>query len=195
MSQRDYLYDRRCKYKRVRVSPPVENDSKEIERHADTPAYPFIQPGLETHAHFAAGIQEMLLQSCDGAIRVFPAVPDEWEGAFTLRTVGGFIVSASREPGKPADFVHIESLLGGPCRIVNPWGKTVQVVEVVDGGKTRAPATAGQNQTITFETEAGRTYVLTPEGTMVPEKVAFLGERNTGPKMFHEAVIGKEQNL
>jgi len=195
MSQRDYLYDRRCKYKQVRVSPPVENDSKEGERRVDTPAYPFIQPGLETLGHFAAGIQEMLLQSCDGTIRAFPAAPEEWEGAFTLRTVGGFIVSASRGPGKPADFVQVESLLGGPCRIVNPWGKTVQVAEITDAGQTRTPATASQDQTITFETEAGRTYLLTPEGAMVLEKVTFPGERNTGPKRFHEAVIGRERNF
>jgi alpha-L-fucosidase 2 len=57
---------------------------------------------LEGNFAFAAGIQEMLLQSHDGAIRIFPAVPAEWkEVSFKdLRAEGGFLISADRSGGR-----------------------------------------------------------------------------------------------
>ena len=54
---------------------------------------------LEGNFAFAAGIQEMLLQSHAGFIEVLPAVPQEWRNiAFNdLRAEGAFLVSASKE--------------------------------------------------------------------------------------------------
>ena len=57
---------------------------------------------LEGNLAFAAGIHEMLLQSHTGIIQLFPAVPDSWKNVSfnQLRTVGAFLVSASKENGK-----------------------------------------------------------------------------------------------
>ena len=57
---------------------------------------------LEGNFAFAAGLQEMLLQSYAGFIEVFPAVPDGWSDVSfnTLRTEGGFLVSAEKVNGK-----------------------------------------------------------------------------------------------
>ena len=56
---------------------------------------------LEGNFAFAAGIQEMLLQSHTGMIRVFPAVPAAWKDAAfsSLRAQGAFLVSARRVDG------------------------------------------------------------------------------------------------
>ncbi|MBL7972460.1 MAG: glycoside hydrolase N-terminal domain-containing protein [Prolixibacteraceae bacterium] len=77
---------------------------------------------LEGNFAFAAGIQEMLLQSHTGTIVVFPALPDAWESVSfsTLRAQGGFLVSAEKANGKVKS-VKIESEKGGVCTIKNPF--------------------------------------------------------------------------
>jgi hypothetical protein len=61
-----------------------------------------------------------------GAIQVFGGLPDSWSGAFTLAAPGGFRVSAEAADGE-VRYVAIKSLLGGPCRVVNPWGASIRV--------------------------------------------------------------------
>lgn len=57
---------------------------------------------LEGNFAFAAGVQEMMLQSHTDTILVMPAVPESWQNiAFTgLRSEGGFLISATKENGK-----------------------------------------------------------------------------------------------
>jgi alpha-L-fucosidase 2 len=77
---------------------------------------------LEGNFAFAAGVQEMLLQSYAGFIEIFPAIPSSWQGAsFTdLRTEGAFLVSAVREAGQ-VDAVTIKSEKGGKTRLKSPF--------------------------------------------------------------------------
>ena len=57
---------------------------------------------METPLHGATAMQEMLLQSWGGRLRVFPAVPKEWSDVqiHQLRGEGAFLVSARREQRK-----------------------------------------------------------------------------------------------
>ncbi|MBB5282647.1 hypothetical protein HNQ92_000768 [Rhabdobacter roseus] len=77
---------------------------------------------LEGNFAFAAGIQEMLLQSYAGAIEVFPAVPAEWkEASFqTLRAEGAFLVSATRVAGQ-TDEITIRAEQEGTARLKMPF--------------------------------------------------------------------------
>jgi len=77
---------------------------------------------LEGNFAAAAGIQEMLLQSQCGKIRIFPAIPEDWEDvAFTtLRAEGAFLVSARRTKGR-TEYVEITSEQGGTCCLVSPF--------------------------------------------------------------------------
>jgi alpha-L-fucosidase 2 len=77
---------------------------------------------LEGNFAFAAGIQEMLLQSHTGIIRIFPAIPEEWQDVSfnTLRTEGAFLVSAKMEKGD-VKVVDILSEKGGELKIFNPF--------------------------------------------------------------------------
>ncbi len=79
---------------------------------------------LEGNMAFAAGVQEMLLKSHRGIVRVFPAIPESWrEAAFTtLRAEGAFLVSARRAEGKTQE-VRVVSEAGKPLRLVNPFGE------------------------------------------------------------------------
>jgi alpha-L-fucosidase 2 len=68
-----------------------------------------------------AVINECLLQSYNGLIRLFPNWPEHHSAEFkTLRAVGGFLVSARIEQGE-VQWIEIESLAGAICKLVIPW--------------------------------------------------------------------------
>jgi alpha-L-fucosidase 2 len=77
---------------------------------------------LEGNFAFAAGLQEMLLQSHAGYIEVFPAVPNEWKDISfnNLRTEGAFLVSATKENSVPVK-VRIEAPKGGNTLLQLPY--------------------------------------------------------------------------
>lgn len=76
---------------------------------------------LEGNFAFASGIQEMLLQSHTGTVRIFPAIPDSWKNVSfnNLRAMGGFLVSAIRENGKVTK-LRVYSEKGGHLTILSP---------------------------------------------------------------------------
>ncbi|MCG2590444.1 glycoside hydrolase family 95 protein [Rhodohalobacter sulfatireducens] len=77
---------------------------------------------LEGNFAFAAGLQEMLLQSHNGVIEIFPATPDDWADVHfrDLRAQGAFIVSAVKIDGQISE-VHLLSEKGGTLQIENPY--------------------------------------------------------------------------
>lgn len=84
---------------------------------------------LEGNFAFAAGIQEMLIQSHTGTIRIFPAVPESWKNISfqKLRTEGAFLVSASKKEGK-VDKIIISSEKGGVLKLLKPFNsKTFKI--------------------------------------------------------------------
>ena len=108
----------------------------------------------------AAPLQEMLLQSYGGVLRVFPCWPADVAASFTtLRAEGAFLVSAAWKEGR-VDSLEILSEKGGTCRLFAPWPAGIQV-----------ETTAGQVVGITqwapgipaFETTAGETYRVHPQ--------------------------------
>ncbi|MHB8864665.1 MAG: glycosyl hydrolase family 95 catalytic domain-containing protein [Pirellulaceae bacterium] len=103
----------------------------------------------------AAPLQEMLLQSYGGVLRVFPCWPAGVAASFTtLRAEGAFLVNAAWKEGSVVS-LEILSEKGGTCRLATPWPEGVQV-----------ETTAGQSVALTqwaagvlaFETTAGETY-------------------------------------
>lgn len=77
---------------------------------------------LEGNFAFAAGAQEMLLQSHTGVVRIFPAIPESWKDASfqTLRAEGAFLISADRKEGK-VQRIEIISEKGGKIRVQSPF--------------------------------------------------------------------------
>jgi hypothetical protein len=72
---------------------------------------------------FAAtmAVGELLIQSVDGIVRVFPAWPKDRSARFeNLRTVGGFLFSAEQADGEVRQ-VDVISTVGGRLRLVSPW--------------------------------------------------------------------------
>jgi len=77
---------------------------------------------LEGNFAFASGLQEMLIQSHTGIVRLFPAIPGNWKDlSFSkLRTEGAFLVSAKMEDGKVIE-TEISSEKGGEIKMLNPF--------------------------------------------------------------------------
>jgi alpha-L-fucosidase 2 len=102
---------------------------------------------------FAGLTAELLLQSVDDIIRVFPAWPGEYDARFTdLRAQGGFLVSAAQTQKKTVSLV-VKSTVGGPLRILCPWEKGIEV----DGHALTTDA----HGIVTLATESGQTLVFT----------------------------------
>lgn len=87
---------------------------------------------LEGNFAFAQGVNELVLQSRDGYIEVFPAVPKTWSNCSfkDLRTEGAFIITANYKNGKP-DYIEVFSEKGGELSIKLPKGNfTLEDVKV-----------------------------------------------------------------
>lgn len=177
-TQRDYIYDERAKYPKGH------------------PAKPFIQCGLEPMSIFSAAMNEMLLQSNEGKIRVFAAVPKGWAPAFTLRARGAFMVSSQMNSEGAVSGVSIESLEGNICKLVNPWESNDLVVWEMGAKKKRADFSMDENNVIVFETEKNREYLIVPQSPKKTEGISlYTGKKNEAPKYFLEASLGKERNF
>lgn len=76
---------------------------------------------LEGNFAFAAGLQEMLLQSYAGFIEIMPAIPAAWEDVSfeSLRAEGAFLVSAKRSDRQLSE-VTVSSEKGGVARLKLP---------------------------------------------------------------------------
>ena len=70
-----------------------------------------------------APLQECLLESWDGGIKIFPATPPDWGDVRfdNLRAEGAFLVSAVRRDGH-VTHVKIIAERGGKLRLLNPFG-------------------------------------------------------------------------
>jgi hypothetical protein len=96
--------------------------------------------GIETLAAVPLTINEMLLQSYEGVVRVFPNWNHHKDASFErLRAYGAFVVSCRLQKGK-IEYVKLLSEQGRPCTMENPWpGKKVQLdrnykkAEVLEG--------------------------------------------------------------
>jgi len=106
------------------------NGDQTGEGHSKFTYRPFT---LEGNFAYAAGLNEMLLQSHTGTIVLFPAIPDDWqEVSFkNLRAVGAFLVSAERKDGKVIN-VTIESETGAVPVVQCPWSRTSGALDSPD---------------------------------------------------------------
>ena len=85
--------------------------------------------GIENCGTVANTLNEMLMQSHEGVLRLFPVWETKRDARFwNLRAHGAFLVSAQLKDGM-IDGVKIMSEKGSDCTLVNPWAdKEVQVI-------------------------------------------------------------------
>jgi hypothetical protein len=105
-----------------------------------------------------AVINECLMQSYDGVIRLFPNKANLGKARFRqLRAAGAFLVDASWD-GKTVGGVTIKSEKGAAARIVNPWAPgRAQVILLSTGAAVRHTERGG---VLEFATRSGATYAV-----------------------------------
>jgi hypothetical protein len=140
----------------VRVGHDPEDVLRRLRRQLEECGFPNLMVftgggGIENCAGVPATINEMLVQSHDGVVRVFPCWPAGRAARFgRLRVPGAFLVSSELAGGEVKD-VEIESERGRLLRMVNPWvGREVEVertggrVERVGGERFELGTVAGE---------------------------------------------------
>ena len=135
------------KYNRFRYGGWDSNDSNVF------PGGLAVAPFLDAGGLSACALQEILLQSHGGIIRIAPAVGAAWSGVFRLRGEGGFLVTADVDGGV-VRLAEVKSLLGGVCTIANPWPGECVVRQESD-----LLLRSGE-RTLAFPTRRGGTYLL-----------------------------------
>ncbi|MFM7101507.1 MAG: glycosyl hydrolase family 95 catalytic domain-containing protein, partial [Verrucomicrobiota bacterium] len=117
--------------------------------------------GIET-AGIIEALNNLLLQSHDGVIRLFPNWDRSRDAAFKrLRAVGAFLVEARYQAaGRVVDSVRIHSEQGLRCRLQNPFvGGSLRVTRL---DRRRAIAVTRDEDVFAFATVPGATYAVDP---------------------------------
>jgi alpha-L-fucosidase 2 len=111
--------------------------------------------GVESASAIPATINEMLLQSFTGVLRVFPVWPKERNASFgNLRAYGAFLVSSSLRGGRVQELTVV-SEKGRDCIVANPWpGQSLvfyrngQKAETLSGDRIKFSTTRGERISI-----------------------------------------------
>ena len=149
---------------------------------------------LEAGSVLETAINEMLLQSYSGKIRVFPAMPPGWSGTFKLHAVGGFVVTSERRESEIL-YVAVESKGGKTCVVINPWesGEPVRVRDLTE----EEAVCCGECDEIEFGTRKGHVYLLERVARPISgfEHKTIAGEENREPKQSGRATLGKARQF
>ena len=110
----------------VRVGHDPNDILKKLRKQLKTAGLPNLWVfggggGIENCSGVPATINEMLLQSHEGILRLFPVWPENQNAKFkSLRAYGAFLVSSEKRDGI-VNNVKIISEKGRVCKIENPW--------------------------------------------------------------------------
>jgi hypothetical protein len=150
----------------VRCGYPPESILAKLTERIEKTAYPNLwipQPGggVETFSAVPATINEMLIQSYEEIIRLFPAWPRNRDAEFeNLRTYGAFLVSSELLNGE-VKYVNLYSERGRKCTMENPWGESM--VKLLVNGQDDFVL---EGDLLEFETNAGDHIVLEPSSQL-----------------------------
>jgi len=127
-------------------------------RYRDSTSFDFMmRMGIWTeNLALPAVINECLLQSADGVIRLFPNTTNLGKARFRhLRAKGAFLVSAAWD-GHSVTEAEIVSEKGAPARLASPWPEPVVISE------NREVPFEAAGGILEFATRPGQTYRIIP---------------------------------
>lgn len=144
----------------VRVGFPAKELLSHLKQRIRMGSHPncFIYAGgggIETLSAVPSVINEMMMQSYEGIIRIFPNWDYDLNGSFEkLRAYGAFLVSSSIRKGA-IQSVTIKSEKGRPCKIENPWPSQTVIV-IRNGIRWRTY----NDDIFSFDTKAGDIFEI-----------------------------------
>jgi hypothetical protein len=160
----------------VRDAALPPNEQYKDENRVSVWRWPFRHMGMESMSLLACAMNESLLQSHDGVVRVAPAVDTSQDARFTLHAAGGFVVSAEVRKGR-LRWIAIRSLRGEVCTVANPWDRAY----LFRNGKANGYAT---DKTIELKIRKGKTVLLAPSPAAIRSwtTVNLRYDKNTDAK-------------
>jgi hypothetical protein len=135
----------------------VKDVASKSEETFPLPMWPFRHMSMEAMSVLTTAMNESLLQSYDGILRVFPAFPAHKTGRFTLHARGGLIVSSEIKSGN-VQWISIKSLLGNPCKLALPWKMGILQSNLKKAGQKISGDPAE------FKTKPNELIIILPEG-------------------------------
>lgn len=102
-------------------------------------------------------LNENLLQSYNGRIRVAPVRLKTSTRFYNLRAVGAFLVSAEIRPGRNISYISITSEAGKTCSIEKPWAGDLRIRELSSMDEIPFDEQGG---IIIFHTRKGAAYII-----------------------------------
>ncbi|MEG0692493.1 MAG: hypothetical protein RR444_05365 [Oscillospiraceae bacterium] len=150
----------------------------------------FLHCYFESASNIMTGINEMMLQSFDSVIRLFPATPKNYTAIFTLLAINDFLVTSEINHGT-IRYVVIQSNIGGRCKIYLPWDEAPIAVTC-----DKKPVLFEIcNGIVSFDTIQGEKYLVTrseyPLENYYKDKIECI--ENIAPKAFKRNTLGKQQ--
>ena len=136
-----------------------------------------ITPTPENNSAFMMMVTEMLMQSFNGIVRLFPGMTGKANARFgDLLAEGSFLISSEMADGK-VRFVSITAQRSDTVQVKNPWrGKTVNVARK-NGKKEKI-----KGVTLSISLRKGESVTLTPVGSRVSVK-KIVSKRKACPKV------------
>lgn len=135
-------------------------------RYSDTTKYDYMGGLGIWFENFALPVvvNECLMQSYNGVIRLFPNWPMEKRAQFhTLRAVGGFLVSAASEDGD-VQWIEVRSEAGTTLCIYSPWSEGAKIIrstgeQVVEGTILKLETSVNEHIRIVRATPQGQPLI------------------------------------
>lgn len=158
------------------------------------PAWEFRHFDLEMLPITAMAVNEMLLQSFEGRIRLFPACKKTFSGSFKLYAANGALVYSQMTNGR-VDYIYLEIKRGGNIDIVNPWECDAADVYAADGKQTVAADNKDcSDRLIKLTAAEGDALLILPENAR-PEDIELYSGITEIPKVLKmgKARIGIER--
>ena len=145
---------------------------------------------IEQATAVALGVQESLVQSYDGTVRLAPAVPNDWTVSGSLQIPGG--IAHVQTTGGNVTTAVVDANASTTLKVRSPWqGESVHAL-AVSGETTTEVVKATTDATLSIQAKKGTSYVI--ERTASPttdqkfaavsgttaNKVKTLGSRTIG---------------
>lgn len=133
------------------------------------------------------GVNDILLQSYQGILTFFPAYESDRAAKFVnIQTTGGFLVSGEQNESGEVTFAKVESQYGGDVTIALPDGANWSIVDEAGNPVVITSGTVGEIvgfdaydgiRTISFSTEAGKSYYAVPAASAEAQPEVYFTKR------------------
>jgi hypothetical protein len=150
----------------------------------------------------AGALQEALVTSYDGTVRVATAIPDDWDVDGSVQLPGGHRVSTQVRSGKPL-YVGIQAGSDDTLKLANPWpGQSVRVVSdddtvvgPTDNADLTLPVVDGQSYRLERVAHPVSSYVFQEVSGTAATQAKHLGNQMLGvdggaPQIVSDLVSG-----